>query len=332
MDANDPGSNYTFVQGYNDALSAGVRAGTVHVDWNSDEGPGSGPAHGIYSDYSSQLVDSDGYYAFTVPASKVSLTVSPIDTTGYMLPSDLSGSALDSAIVIGRFTNYIAWVFSMMPHASFTSIQIGNEIDLPPAASASVYWTRYKTFLSAVVPYIHSIRPGIKVGVTVSLYGLINGGVTVQSGILSLLGSVDVIGLTYYPIDSTTFQDRDPSVVASDLSQVFALVGSTPVYLQEAGYPTSASCGGSDASQAQFIHNLFAAWDSYQSRMPFVALLRLNDYSYAGALAMAGNYGLSGNAAFVAYLETLGLRTYAPSAPKTAWEALTSETAMRQWQ
>ncbi len=334
MDTNDAAADFNFNQSYALAQSIGVGAGTFHLDWNTDEGAGSGSTSGTLTDVSSSLAIINAFYPATTPSSLVSLTIAPIDTPGAELPSDLSGDSMDNSNVIVRFTKFMDWALTQTPNVNFTSIQIGNEIDAPSAASSALYWSQYKTFLTSVVSHIHGTKPGVKVGVTVTLYGLLgqsgNGSVA-QTGILSLLSVVDELGLTYYPLDGN-FYVKSPSVAATDIAQVFTLVGSTPIYFQEVGYPTSSGCGGSEANQSLFIDQIFSAWDLHASQIPFLSFLRMNDYSSSNATSVASNYGLSGNTAFVAYLQTLGFRTYSsPSSTKPAWSELQNQTHLRGW-
>jgi hypothetical protein len=339
LDTNNAAADFTFNQSFALAQSIGVSAGTVHLDWNTDEGAGSGATSGTFTDTVGQLASANAYYSAV--GAEVSLTIAPIDTPGFELPSDLSGLPMNNANVITRFNAFMDWVLSSMPNTTFTSIQIGNEIDSPSAASTTLYWTEYLTFIQSVVAHLHSAKPGVKIGVTTTLYGLTgqsaNGGVA-STGILNLLSSIDDLGLTYYPLDSS-FMVKNPSVVATDMGEVFKLVPSTPIYIQEAGYPTSSTCGGSEANQTSFVDQIFAAWDLHASQIPFVAFLRMNDLSCSGASSLAATYGLGGNAAFVAYLETLGFRTYSgsecastgTSSTKPAWTELQNQAQLRGW-
>ncbi len=335
MDTNDASSDYSFVQSYQAAQSIGVTTGTLHIAWNSDEAAGSGATSGTFTDHFGALASANAYYPATTPASQVSLTIAPIDTPGPALPSDLSGVAMDNANVITRFNHFMDWALSQIPTAQITSIQIGNEIDAPSGASTALYWTQYKTFLTAVIAHLHTVKPGVKIGVTVTLYGLIGqsaAGATAATGISNLLSVVDEIGLTYYPLDSN-FMMKDPSVVATDFAAVFTtLPSTTTVFIQEIGYSTSSSCGGSTANQVSFIDQIFSAWDLHASRIPFLAFLRMNDLSNANATSIATSFGLGGNAAFVAYLQTLGFRTYSgPSSFKSGWTELQNQTHLRGW-
>src|SRR6516162_7610148 len=52
MDTNDAAADYTFNQSFASAQSIGVGAGTLHIAWSSDEGPGSGATSGAFTDSS----------------------------------------------------------------------------------------------------------------------------------------------------------------------------------------------------------------------------------------------------------------------------------------
>jgi hypothetical protein len=331
-DTNDAAADFTFVQSYSAAQAIGVSAGTLHLQWSTDEGAGSGTTSGSFTDTNGSLASINAFYPATSPASRVSLTLAPVDTGAAKLPSDLNGLLMSNATVITRFNKFVDWVLTQTPNVSFTSIQIGNEIDTLPSANTAAYWSQYQTFLTAVVSHIHSVKPGIKVGVTVTLYGLIglaSPGATAQAGITALAGVGDELGLTYYPLDSS-FNMKSPSTAASEMAQVFTTLPSTQIYFQEVGYATSGTCNGSEANQSAFVDQVFSMWDAHIGQVPFLSFVRMNDLSLSYATTQAG--ALSGSPSFVAYLQTLGFRTYpSPSSYKSAWVELQTQTHLRGW-
>jgi len=334
MDTNNPAADYTFLQSYAAAQSIGVQAATLHIDWNTDEATGSGTTSGVMTDVGGALASANAYYPTTSPASMLSLTIAPIDTGSYKLPSDLNSlPQMSNATVITRFNKFMTWVLSQLPNTRFTSIQIGNEIDTLSAANTAAYWTQYATFLTSAVAHIHALKPGVKVGVTVTLYGITAqgyAGSAAQVGIKALAGIGDELGVTYYPLDNT-YKMKAPSVVATETANMFAMLPtSTQVYFQEVGYASSSTCGGSQTNQSAFVDQIFSMWDTYSTRIPFLSFVRMNDLSSSTALTEAST--LSGNSAFVAYLQTLGFRTDpAPSGFKSAWLELQSQTKLRGW-
>ena len=137
--------------------------------------------------------------------------------------------------------------------------------------------------------------------------------------------------MTYYPQDSS-YVVKNPGVIPSDLDQACSLVGSKPIYIQEAGYQTSSTCGSSPERQAGFVQQLFTDWDKHVSQIPFVCFLRMNDYSAATAQNTANSFGLGNNPQFVGLLQTLGFRTYpTPSSFKSSWSELQNQTHLRGW-
>jgi hypothetical protein len=334
FDTNDAAADFTFLQSYAAAQAVGVQAGTLHIDWNQDEAAGSGATSGTFTDFNSALASANAFYPATTPASQLSLTIAPIDTGAFALPSDLSGLPMNNANVITRFNNFMDWVLARVPNSSLISIQIGNEIDTLTAAGTSAYWTQYQTFLSAVVAHIHSVKPGIKVGTTFTLYGVIgsgSNGTTAQTGIVNLAKVSDEVGVTYYPLDQT-FMMKNPSVVPTETAAVFSTLPSTPIYFQEVGYATSATCGGSEANQSAFVDQIFTMWDTHAAQVPFLSFVRMNDYSLTSAQGVANSDGLGSYPAFVAYLQTLGFRSEpAPSSFKAGWTELQTQLQLRGW-
>jgi hypothetical protein len=77
-----------------------------------------------------------------------------------------------------------------------------------------------------------------------------------------------------------------------------------------------------------FITDLFQAWDSRASSIPVVTISRMFDDDQSDCASEATAYGAGGNQDFVAFLCTLGVRTYA-DAPKPAWPRLANAAALR---
>jgi hypothetical protein len=151
-----------------------------------------------------------------------------------------------------------------------------------------------------------------------------------QAGLAQINQLADLVGVTYYPLDSS-FAVRPPSVVAADVAAMVANAPTgTPLYLEEAGYPSDPGCMSSPAAQAAFIGALFGAWDSNAAQIPLVNIVRLDDLSAAAADVAASAYFSQPPAAFVAMLESLGLEQY-DGGIKPALTELQRQTAARGW-
>ena len=169
---------------------------------------------------------------------------------------------------------------------------------------------------------------GVELAFTGTLHGLTESASADEW--TSMESVVDLIHVTYYPIDSN-FQVEDPSVVTDDLQ---ALVDkfSAPIYLQEVGYQSSSTSNSSKSKQAEFFCNFFQAWDTHASEIPRASILRFNDVSQSSAESTATTYGVSGNQNFIEYIRTLGLRTYSGTgSDKSAFSIVDQETEKRGW-
>jgi hypothetical protein len=87
--------------------------------------------------------------------------------------------------------------------------------------------------------------------------------------------------------------------------------------------------GSSEQKQAQFIVDLFQAWDANQTQIPVINICWLNDKTSAEVDQNVQYYGIS-STNFREYIGSLGLRTNAGK-DKAAFTALKSETNKRGW-
>ena len=233
-----------------------------------------------------------------------SLTISPIDLTGKTVPSDLNNTRFNDTLMINRFKRLLDFVFTKMPTTTLLNLQIGNEIDgYDTNNEPASFWSDYGVFLQEMTAYVHSINPNVRVGFTGTLYGM-----SVHANVFrTLQNNVDILGVTYYPIESN-FDVKAPSVVDTEITTFLTNVAAKPVYFQEIGYQTSATNNSSTAQQAAFFSNFFATWDQHMDQIKTANIVRLNDISLTTAQDLASPFGIADNT-FVEYLRTLGLRT-----------------------
>jgi hypothetical protein len=257
---------------------------------------------------------------------KLSLVISVIDTNARRLPADLADAPFDDPVVIERFKGLLDYVFSQIPDLDLTSLAIGNEIDGYLGADPSL-WRQYQTFYKAASAHARARRPGLPIGTKAMFAGLTG---HAREYLQQLNRSSDVIMVTYYPLDDG-FTVRDPSVVAADLQALTAAYPDRPIYVLEAGYPSSADCGSSEAKQAAFVRQLFKAWDAHASQIRLLFFTWLTDLPYSSVSDLTNYYGVSDNR-FAEFLRTLGLRTYSGSgSDKQALQALEMEAKARGW-
>jgi exo-beta-1,3-glucanase (GH17 family) len=191
-------------------------------------------------------------------------------------------------------------------------ISIGNEVDAYLQARPDE-WATYTRFYQDAVSYLHGNSPGLTVGVTTTFAGFSAASTT---AVRTLNASSDVIILTYYPLQGDA-QVLPASSPATDIPRMLSLAGGKPVILQEAGYPSGAPNASSEASQQQFVSELFQAWHGAGNSLPFVSYFLLYDFDPPTCSALGTYYG-SADPAFLSYLCTLGLR-HSDGTAKPAW-------------
>ena len=256
----------------------------------------------------------------------VVLAICPIDTNVLRVPADLQGLAFDDPAVIARFDALMDWVFTQIPTLDVPVLSIGNEVDAWLGTDANL-WTQYENFFTAVRAHIASVRPGLPVGVKATWSGLTG---FAKDFLDDLNAATDAVLVTYYPLQPD-FSLLPTTRVADDVDELCALYPGREIQLLEYGAPSSALLGSSDFVQAAFVHALFVAWDAHAEQIPLVFFDWQTDVSPAALSQFEAYYGIS-DPNFLAFLGTLGLRTYTGSgSDKLGWTALATELAMRGW-
>ncbi len=262
---------------------------------------------------------------------KFSLMIRPIDLTGKTVPDDLDNVRFNTQLMKSRFKSLIDFVFTKIDYQLLTSLQIGNEIDQYDTSNEHPdFWSDYGNFLFDIRSYIGLEYPGLKLSFTVTLLGVTTGEHK-DSGVFEALSEVtDVVGVTYYPINND-FTVMDPDVVDVHFAAITSKFVGKIIYFGEVGYQTGNKCNSSERKQAQFICNVFHAWDAYKDNIKLISFVRMNDISQPQAEEMAGPYGI-GDEKFIEYLRTLGLHTYNGSGTdKEGFSVLKEHANLRGW-
>ncbi len=298
------------------AYGAGVTRVPLTYAWGLLE-----PEPGQYDD--STLAMAALYF----PAMGMSLdiAITPIASNRLVMPSDLAGRDFDDPEVIKRYLDLIDHVLSVLASADVRLLLVGVEIDALLGNDDDA-WEEFAAFTAAVTDYVHTIRPGLEVGVQSTTYSRM-----ADTAHWAPIDAVtDIIATSYYPLDGLLV--RDPSEIAGDFDTLAALYPNRIIRIVEAGFPSSKANGSSGTLQAQFIQALFAAWDEHASQILSITLSVEHDYSHAQVEAIGTFYG-NDRDRYASYIGSIGLRTWEKDgAPKPAWDALMQETAARGWQ
>lgn len=313
--------NRDYGHAFNLARNAGTEVVTLHLNWDDLE-----KSPGMLDNEYLRLAE------FFYPASgvKLHLSLNPVDTNRMRLPRDLEKKRLNTPEVIERFKKALDYVFETVPNVTLQSLALGNEVDAAFGAKEES-WKDYLEFFKAAREHVRTKRPKVPVGVALqfsTLAGPVPNPARRMARELAMVG--DAAMVTYYPLNPD-FSVRFPGSVSGDLQALFEALPGKPVFLVEAGYPSSDLLRSSPEKQKTFIEGLFRAWDRFKDRVPLICISWLHDITEASVNEFTQYYGTSSRN-FRAYLGTLGLRTGRGSGEdKPAFTALVKEAKARGW-
>ena len=204
------------------------------------------------------------------------------------------------------------------------SLAIGNEIDATFGNDPKL-WQQYTTFFRETSTHARSLRPGLLVGAKAMFPGAVG---YAQEPFQKLNEYSDIVMVTYYPLDED-FQVQDPAQVQTDLRELTSTYKGRPIFLAEAGYPSSQVNGSSKAKQAEFMQYIFKTWDEYAEQIQLISFTWLTDLSLESVAEFEDYYGFE-NKAFAEFLRTLGMRTFEGSGSnKAAYLTLQAKAKIR---
>ena len=311
-------SHEGFLSSFDMAQQAGVQVVELNLPWHVIE-----TKEGGYEDPWHVLRDIAFYGEHDI---QVMFSLAVIDTVKRTTPAYLDELPYDDPRVIAAFNSMVDWVVAQVPtNVTVPSISIGNEVDLLLSGSE---WEAYTRFYQATSAHIQENHPGIRVGVKVTvMHGMMQP--SLVSKVQALNQSSDVIMLNYYPQDAD-FRVLPPEIVHEHFKQMVQHFPEQEIWFTEVGYQSgSEHCDSSEAKQATFYHELFAAWDTHQSQVKLVLVDWLHDQNKTQIAEWESYYGSSAPG-FVEYLSTLGLRHYGDT-DKAAWIQVLAETQARGW-
>ena len=134
--------------------------------------------------------------------------------------------------------------------------------------------------------------------------------------------------VSYYPMN-LDYTVRAPSSVGTDWAALIAAYPGRTFMFPQVGYPTDALCKSSQTKQRNFVGEVFKAWDTHASQISMVMFLWLHDLAPETASGFGSYYGIN-DPKFLAYLRTLGLRTY-EGFDKSAFPYLKRLARARGW-
>ncbi|MDX2283161.1 MAG: hypothetical protein NW241_03330 [Bacteroidia bacterium] len=312
----------TYQEAFGMAADAGMDVVPLGFAWTTLE-----PSPRVYD--STWLAVLDAYYsASDMPVSLFLMPITALDKT---VPADLMGLPFDHPEMIARFDSLLSFIRSQIQQAELNNLIIGNEVDLYLNAHPEE-WAAYTAFFRQTRAHARNLwGPALPIGAETT-YSSLAGASAVQAE--ALHADADMVVFSYYPLKPDFTMDR-PAVIGEVVDDVAERYPGKRLFLEETGYASGKACGGSEQRQAEYVQETFRAWDRYADRLMFVGFLWMHDLSDAETEGYVQLYGMRGQpaeAAFAAYLQTLGLRTWPGSGRrKPAWDRLAAESAARGW-
>lgn len=241
-----------------------------------------------------------------------------INTVAREVPADLASADWDSAAMISALENLLDRLLPLI-RDRVHYLSIGNEVDVYFLNGREDEIAAYKALVDHARDYIHARAPEIKVGITITAGGWTGGR---GDELLPLIEHNDALISTFYALHGN-FQVLAPNHVSTLFPALVDVADGKPLVFQELGYPASNLNGSSEAAQAEFVREVFAAWQGREQQIPFVNFFLLHDFPEDLIEDLALYYGIA-NPNFIAYLDSLGFR-YRNGAPKAAWDMLLEE-------
>jgi hypothetical protein len=117
--------------------------------------------------------------------------------------------------------------------------------------------------------------------------------------------------------------------VRRDLARLCRAYSGRRIDLLEAGCPSGALTQSSEAMQADFVSELFAAWDAHSDQIELVTLDWQTDLSSTAVDWFKNDYGIA-DPVFLDFLGSLGMRTWpGHGRSKRAFARLVAESQSR---
>lgn len=237
------------------------------------------------------------------------LHVRVIDTNQRATPADLMGQAWDAEETAVRLDRLLDAVLPRL-EGRVKYFLVGNEID-PYFRQHPDEVQAFARLVARAAAHFRKSVPDAQISVSTTFSGI------EDAGLRPILDQTTFFALTYYPM-SPDFVVRDPSTVDADFPRIIETAGSKQIFLQEVGYPTSATNGGSEEKQAEVFSRVLDRVADNPSRFIGVNFTFMSDFSDSLVKSFSVYYRMPGAERFSSFLKTLGMFDD-QGRPKKAW-------------
>ena len=132
----------------------------------------------------------------------------------------------------------------------------------------------YAKFFDGVYSKLKAKHPHVKFGNWFSLNSILN---QYQTNIVGKLNQGDFVAYSYYPIDSTGYEQQSPEEEGKNLQKMIDLADGKKIALVEVGWSTAKSINGTKNDQVKFMKILFDFYRKNNSQFEFLTWYRQYD-------------------------------------------------------
>lgn len=297
----------------------GVQVSHYYFDWGEIE-----TEYGTFDwsvpDYILRVHRLEGY--------EMSIAIKIIHTTTRgKMPSDVAHLPFDDPHFVARLSNFlVSFVDRYADQVHY--LWIGNEVN--------DYFGLHRDEIDAYRVAFEHAREAIRIGHPDLPVGTIFAYHDAEKlgtlDIIPTLNRGDMVAFTLY-LHQDFFFTQDPAEVGGYLDRMLAQAGDTPVAITETGWSTASEIGASEESQADYVQEVFGAFDQRRDRIRFLTWFILHDSLREDCAEQARTFLTpeiqmddETMETFVIFLCHLGLRN-ADGTPKLGWEAWVAEMA-----
>ncbi|RME85068.1 MAG: hypothetical protein D6775_03820 [Caldilineae bacterium] len=206
-------------------------------------------------------------------------------------------------------------------------LAIGNEVNNYFARHRDEVETYAQAFQQARAA-VHVVNPDLPVGIVFAYHDAETGGTL---DIVQRLNRGDYIAFTLYLFDEGYHFTRDPALFDGYVENMLNTAGPTPLAIVETGWSTAPELDGSEAAQAQYVHEIFETLRKRGRDILFLSWFAMHDSTPQTCQNQALSFFEPGQSpdpaqlrAFVSFLCYFGLRR-ADGTPKPAWHTWADE-------
>ncbi len=254
---------------------------------------------------------------------EATLSIEAVGLEGSRAPADLAARPLDDAQLEARYDKLLDYVFSQLPDTTLTALVVASSVDAwltadPRRAPA------FAAFVAHVATHARTLRPGLKVGFAVDPLTA----AARAADLAAAWRSSDFVAFDYISGPRLGGAQPTDSDVAKMITLADSAIGTKPVLLRQAGYPSSAT-GGPEGAQATFVTEVFRAWDRRADRILGLVFRELDDATPQQTAALAARTGRS-DPGFLTVFGSLGMHDV-KYREKPAFSVLRREARARGW-